>query len=1533
MLQATSELGQIVKKIFFLGASMGMSSQQPVSGVREFWQPLGAIPKGLRKVIKNRATGDTEERIEAALPRESLDKILDIVQERKAGQKKHQISVAKDQANFVPLSSLEIGARQSRTICRIARHFSLDTFRELIDDLEDSPKAADFEDMNLVKEVLAIPDQVAAEIFKPKEPTELPLDALRKVSESQLAKINPIPIGTGFLVGGTHLMTNYHVIPDAIAASQCVAQFNYVKDAEGRFQQTIDYEFDANILFVTNPDLDYTLVQLKAGKFTRQAGYTFGWLQLSGDDSRVVPGLSQQAVQNLIQKLEQAERDAQAAAALSTEIIAKLDNKSQLISADSDAHIQAILDLSDQLSQRLKSLESNEVDIYRSFAVPSHHIKTVLGSAEKLTQDVRAMRQIRSKFSVGNLPVFSSPGLALGLSNTLSRGLSQELQRIGEIRGFLVEKLKDLKQAEDLTIAGDRVFLVQHPKGQEKQLVQNDNGLLDYDRDGLLKDFVRYEAVSDYGSSGSPVFNSKWELVALHHAVILKQAEPAYGGYGGGSANTTPAPSPGLELELEPEIDACQGVRICRIVEDLQAKSAALPKLGSFLQDFVVTTEQLTYPPLPAALTYTRQGLWTFNAEPFVSLDNTVDLLTASTDGTLKLWNQAGIELKTLQLGGRGEIDRLCLSADGRLAAVVRVPKLNQRSPIELWNLQPWTAQSAVPNLRATLTSNHPLWTTEPWQANPNIGDLSFSADGAAIAAITIDGYIDVWDIDGNLLKSVDIFQADREADLRFAASDRPTPPVDSSLTNLPGLPPGFMGMKQQSLSQSQAVPPTHTYSEAPVVRYDTERSMLFYGRPDAPGPGDSLPMLVIESADGISQHIPVTGVKKLRLSPDGQTLYVIKSALNDDDNDDSPELLTNLSVWRWESEAQTWQVAPPPSALVEYILPGEVVEDIFHTVDGCFVIWVSVFNIFIFNLQEPSQAPRTIPLAYYVLSTPNSLRSVGLNSSGEKVLLVRNNGDMTCLDFGTGQSGNFRSEPDICRMPESFRHPNLVSVLANPVVPEEKSAQNFSFLEDKTYTLEAWVKPRTLDAGPILDKFSEIATEYAIGVATEYAILIVEGHVRLVNIGADNIRIDNTYTPKIEPNTLLHIAVISGAGRSGQGSDATDITLYINGELAELPPQPPNDEQSSLDVGHRPYTSQELNQTSLILAGGNGGTFDSSDSIASFDGEMIEVRIWNQARTQAQIQANAKRRLPRSAKAEGLVGYWRFEEIQGNQIRNLVGDGDFGVIAKAEVLTQVDCTPPLPTGLEMLEPESRVICGPDAQLATPEAITVEAWVRHIYGDGIIVSRRDDQETGYALIWQNNKIRVILQGQESTSKTVPKTVVETRRSLSCDRAFHHVAFTWELESQEIQIYVDGRRLDTVSVEGDYETMLIDGQYRSTGLFKQPLAEVAAPLVIGAPMDEQEPRRWAIAEVRLWAVARTQNQIQAAMARRLTPADSGLVGYWRLDDGDGIARNSVADWQERRTGQCHGTVEAATCFPGQTSFQEKLRSGLATGETT
>ncbi len=49
----------------------------------------------------------------------------------------------------------------------------------------------------------------------------------------------------------------------------------------------------------------------------------------------------------------------------------------------------------------------------------------------------------------------------------------------------------------------------------------------------------------------------------------------------------------------------------------------------------------------------------------------------------------------------------------------------------------------------------------------------------------------------------------------------------------------------------------------------------------------------------------------------------------------------------------------------------------------------------------------------------------------------------------------------------------------------------------------------------------------------------------------------------------------------------------------------------------------------------------------------------------------------------------------------------------------------------------------------------------------------------------------------------------------------------------------------------------------------------------------------IDEVRLWQVARTQAQIQAAMNTTLTGNEPGLRGYWRLDEGSGIlARDSA-----------------------------------------
>ena len=65
-----------------------------------------------------------------------------------------------------------------------------------------------------------------------------------------------------------------------------------------------------------------------------------------------------------------------------------------------------------------------------------------------------------------------------------------------------------------VTTKGDaRLNILGHPKGLELRISLQDNRIVDVgDR------FVYYKTPTDPGSSGSPVFNQKWQLVALHHA-------------------------------------------------------------------------------------------------------------------------------------------------------------------------------------------------------------------------------------------------------------------------------------------------------------------------------------------------------------------------------------------------------------------------------------------------------------------------------------------------------------------------------------------------------------------------------------------------------------------------------------------------------------------------------------------------------------------------------------------------------------------------------------------------------------------------------------------------------------------------------------------------------------------------------------------------------------------------------------------------------------------------------------------------------
>jgi uncharacterized protein (DUF433 family) len=103
-----------------------------------------------------------------------------------------------------------------------------------------------------------------------------------------------------------------------------------------------------------------------------------------------------------------------------------------------------------------------------------------------------------------------------------------------------------------------------------------------------------------------------------------------------------------------------------------------------------------------------------------------------------------------------------------------------------------------------------------------------------------------------------------------------------------------------------------------------------------------------------------------------------------------------------------------------------------------------------------------------------------------------------------------------------------------------------------------------------------------------------------------------------------------------------------------------------------------------------------------------------------------------------------------------------------------------------------------------------------------------------------------------------------------DGRFHHVAFTGS--GGQLTLYVDGQVQGTAA----------DTTSGSTAN--------DWPLYFGVRGGAMWPDNFTgrIMEVRLWNLARSQDEIQQAMRRTVDPASPGLVGYFKLREGSGTA---------------------------------------------
>lgn len=79
-----------------------------------------------------------------------------------------------------------------------------------------------------------------------------------------------------------------------------------------------------------------------------------------------------------------------------------------------------------------------------------------------------------------------------------------------------------LKLSEDpnKALVSEYVSIIQHPSGQYKQIAIRENQLI-----AKTEDFITYFTDTAPGSSGAPVYNDQWQVVALHHSGVPRKDE------------------------------------------------------------------------------------------------------------------------------------------------------------------------------------------------------------------------------------------------------------------------------------------------------------------------------------------------------------------------------------------------------------------------------------------------------------------------------------------------------------------------------------------------------------------------------------------------------------------------------------------------------------------------------------------------------------------------------------------------------------------------------------------------------------------------------------------------------------------------------------------------------------------------------------------------------------------------------------------------------------------------------------------------
>jgi len=304
------------------------------------------------------------------------------------------------------------------------------------------------------------------------------------------------------------------------------------------------------------------------------------------------------------------------------------------------------------------------------------------------------------------------------------------------------------------------------------------------------------------------------------------------------------------------------------------------------------------------------------------------------------------------------------------------------------------------------------------------------------------------------------------------------------------------------------------------------------------------------------------------------------------------------------------------------------------------------------------------------------------------------------------------------------------------------------------------------------------------------------------------------------------------------------------------------------------------------------------------FEGELVELRIWQYARTQAEIQADMHYML--AGDEANLLTYWPLNEGAGFAVEDRSGNGHNGIITGTAIWQPTDVP------LSLADPQRRlqlllpalsfdgvndyVDCGSGINLSYT-SFTIEAYVQHerLSQDRMFLHQgQRSQSQGLSLGFRASNAFAFSFWNDALDTPFP----------CLDRCWHHWSCVYDLARNERIIYRDGKEVarDTAIVP-----------YQGAGT-------VYLGFGAGDPGtgDMEQFFQGKLVELRVWTYARTGAEIQSTLNARLTGNEAYLAAYWPLNTGGGAIATDKS-----RNGH-NGTIVGALW----TGLQRSPGTGLA-----